>query len=278
MTGTVVGLDESPGARLALRWAHAYGRLRRSPVTALMAWDYLDQHHLTEDVPFDPRYSADDAHAAVRALVDTALGPGHNVGVEAVLDHPATALVAASRSADLIVVGARGLGGFRSLLLGSVSRHVLHHAACPVAVVRSEANDDGAIVVGVNGSEHSLRALHWAGSMAADSGRRLVVVWAWQSPIVALPFYTVAGDRDAERQRVNADLDRTIDAARLPHVSIDARAIEGRPARELLDVAEGEHASLLVVGARGLAGAGALLGSVSDQVVHHATCPVVVVP
>src|SRR5690606_1004135 len=117
---------------------------------------YIAQRH-ADDKAFDPQYSPDTAEAELAKLVERALGPDHGVTLEAVLDKVEPALHAASTTADLVVVGARGIGGFRGLLLGSVSRWVLHHAESPVAVVRGdEPSLDGPVVVGVNGSDHSL--------------------------------------------------------------------------------------------------------------------------
>lgn len=280
MNRIVVGVDESSTAGAALRWAQAHGAARAWPVTAVMAWDYLDQHHLGDREPFDPEYDAEAALRVASELVDRVLPAGHGVTCEAVLDHPAPALVAAGKSADLVVVGARGLGGFKRLLLGSVSRHVVHHAACPVAVIRDDPpNADGPIVVGVDGSPHSIRALDWAAAWAAAAGRRLIAVRAWQTPVYAAPMYPIVADWEQQQQYVAGALDDALRAALPDGVEFAARVVEGGPARSLLDAAETDQASLLVVGARGHGGvSAALLGSVADQVVHHATCPVVVVP
>ncbi|HWL43513.1 MAG TPA: universal stress protein [Ilumatobacter sp.] len=279
MNGVVVGVDESTTAQDALRWAHAYGGLRQQPVTALMAWDYIGQRH-ADGTPFDPKYSPEVADQELGKLVERALGPDSGVVRVATLDKPEAALQEASTTADLVVVGARGLGGFRGLLLGSVSRSVLHHAECPVAVVRGEATDlAGPIVVGINGSEHAERALQWAAAFAAESGRRLIVVWAWQVPIVGGPFYPIALDYEGVAQEAASGLHHAVEAAQITGVDVDERPLEGQPAAQILSTAENEGASLLVVGARGATNLTArLLGSVSDQVVQHATVPVVVVP
>src|SRR5262245_34999747 len=73
--GIVVGVDGSAGATTALRWAVHEGRLRARAVTAVLAWDYLDQHHADPDAAFDPRYRQPDAEEALDAILDGALGP-----------------------------------------------------------------------------------------------------------------------------------------------------------------------------------------------------------
>jgi nucleotide-binding universal stress UspA family protein len=280
VNGIVVGIDESSAAQDALRWACAYGRLRQQPVTALTAWDYIEQRHAERDAPFDPHYSPELAEQALHQIVERALGPDSDVATAAVLDKPEIALQSASQTADLLVVGARGLGGFRGLLLGSVSRYVLHHSVCPVAVVRGEDRDlAGPVIVGLNGSEHSERALRWAAAFAAEAGRRLIAVWAWHVQAVGGPFHPVALDYESGARDAADALHQAVERAHIDGVDVEERPVLGQPAAELLTVAANARASLLVVGARGVRGlTGALLGSVSDQVVHHASIPVVVVP
>lgn len=153
----VVGVDESAGAAAALRWAVREAAARGWSLTAVLAWGLLDQHHLIGDQPFDPAYGEADALAALDEIVRAAVGTADGATVErkVVCDLAAHALLSSSAAADLLVVRARGLGGFRELLLGSVSQHVLHQATCPVAVVRSDprehTEDPPLIVVGVDG-------------------------------------------------------------------------------------------------------------------------------
>jgi nucleotide-binding universal stress UspA family protein len=137
----VVGVDGSEGARRALRWAATEARLRHATLRVIHAWSYLDQPAGT----FDPTYGDDDA----RRLLDQAvasLGPdGEGLEIErlTVCDLPTRGLLEAATGADVLVVGARGLGGFQGLLLGSVSQQVASHAPCPVVIVRARGDDDG---------------------------------------------------------------------------------------------------------------------------------------
>jgi nucleotide-binding universal stress UspA family protein len=98
------------------------------------AWNFLDQH----GADFDPHYGADKARARAEAIVTevTADVPGLETVLHVVNDHAAPALEDASEGALMVVVGARGLGGFRGMVLGSVSQHLVHHARCPVLIVR----------------------------------------------------------------------------------------------------------------------------------------------
>ena len=135
--GVVVGVDGSDHAAKALRWAHAEARRRSAGLTAMLVWGLFDQHHTDADAPFDPAYGADDAREALEHAVRVALGGEvSDVHTIVVNDLPARGLVEAGTTAELLVVGARGLGGFRDLLLGSVSHRCLTHSACPTVVVR----------------------------------------------------------------------------------------------------------------------------------------------
>lgn len=136
--GVVVGIDGSAPAAVALRWAIEEAARRHTPLTAVMSWGLLDQHHPRGDEPFDPHYGEKDASAALTAFVEDVVGLSglplvHRTVVN---DLPARALMEHAEHAELLVVGARGLGGFGDLLLGSVSHRCLAHSHCPTVVVR----------------------------------------------------------------------------------------------------------------------------------------------
>lgn len=132
----VVGVDGSPSATQALRWAVAQGALTGQPVEAVVSWEYPTAAAWTASGLFD---WAADAADILRAAVAEVVGEGSAAQVtqRVVRGHGASVLVDASADADLVVVGSRGLGGFDGLLLGSVSQHVATHAHCPVVVVRA---------------------------------------------------------------------------------------------------------------------------------------------
>lgn len=134
------------------------------------------------------------------------------------------------------------------------------------------------IVVGVDGSDAAQAALAFAVAEGRVRGARVEAVISWHEPYVAPTMATVAADPSVYEEGAHATLDRAVEAlGEVGHVEVERRVLRGAPAGALLEAAEG--ATMLVVGSRGRGGfAGLLLGSVSQQVVHHATCPVVVVP
>jgi nucleotide-binding universal stress UspA family protein len=137
------------------------------------------------------------------------------------------------------------------------------------------------IVVGVDGSDHARRALKWAIAEANAHQAQLIVVSAWQIPSVVLtsPVATAAYDDEVWRQAATDDMEAALQSVApdgLP-ARLDRQITEGPPAKVLVDA--GKDADMIVVGSRGRGGfAGLLLGSVSQHVAHHASCPVVIVP
>jgi nucleotide-binding universal stress UspA family protein len=148
----VVGVDGSAGAAEALSWAVAEARLRKARLLIVHAWTYgyADlplggfgaMGAFASYVPFDD-IDPVDLQKAADGLVEAAMVkvPGGVVGVEVerrvVEGGAAQVLIGAALGADLLVVGSRGHGGFAGLMLGSVSQQCVHHAPCPVVVVRS---------------------------------------------------------------------------------------------------------------------------------------------
>lgn len=273
----VVGIDGSGGAQQALRWAIEEGRRRSLPVVAAMVWSYFDQH-LPDDAArgFDPGYGEDDARAALDAYVAAAVGHAPDLRREVVCDIPARGLADLSLQATLVVVGARGSGGFAGLGLGSTADGLLTRSATPVVIVR-DAEGDGPVVVGVDGSAGGAAALRWAIGEARARDGRLRAVTAWARP--ALAAWTFEDDAPLFAKlarRAGQLLDDALAGVDTSGVDVERLVVEGSPSAALLGT---QPAALLVVGSRGLnALAGAVVGSTSRQLAHHANVPVVVVP
>lgn len=133
------------------------------------------------------------------------------------------------------------------------------------------------IVVGVDGSPASKSALRWAAWHAEQLGGALVTLMAWDVPLI---YNWEVPESDDISRRTAAGLDETIAEVLDPDsdLAVSKNVANGHPARALLDLAEETGADLIAVGNRGHGGfAEALLGSVSQHVVQHARCPVVVV-
>jgi nucleotide-binding universal stress UspA family protein len=147
----VVGVDGSDGSRQALQWAAREASMRgstlevvhtyqRQPATTAYAYDESMSTEVWQKARADLEATARQEADRAQALVDNMVEELQGVQVEGIAieaQHPALTLVERSRGADLLVVGSRGRGGFRSLLLGSVSQQCAHHAECPVVIIRS---------------------------------------------------------------------------------------------------------------------------------------------
>ncbi|MGE3328691.1 MAG: universal stress protein [Acidimicrobiia bacterium] len=277
----VVGVDGSDGGAAALRWAAREADARTSSLTAVLAWDFLDQHHVIAEAPFDPAYNAVDAASALRSIVVGVVGAARAATIEqkAIRNQPAEALLEQSEGADLLVVGARGMGRFRTLLLGSVTHQCLHHATCPVAAVRDRADRPtdgiGRIIVGTDGSESAQRASsgHW---MRRVYTRRR---WSASTRGAGSPYAGSLGVSSLVERAARSTLDEAVESADTDglRAPVIRTLTFGSAAERILNAAN--DADLLVVESRGLGGfKGLLLGSVSNQAVHHATCPVIVLP
>jgi nucleotide-binding universal stress UspA family protein len=285
MDTIVVGVDGSKHSLDALRWAVDEGRRRHLPVAAVFARAYPYAIPTVKNLS-DPAIELGRAEEYLEALLrqeldDAAAG----INVRAEEGTPSQVLMQAAQDAALLVVGSRGRGGFAGLLLGSVSLQCAQHAGCPVVVVRTGDNvlpftterRTPRIVVGCDGSEASRTALHWAVAEARSMRATIDAVHAWQPPYAAgYPLGTIPVRIDEFERMAHRLLDEAVAGATTPDVHIDPILVSGAAAVSLLDIAKG--ADLVVMGAHNGSYAGMLLGSVTQKVLHHATCPVVVIP
>lgn len=284
METIIVGVDGSESAAGALRWAQREAQLRTAQLTAVMAWGLLDQHHPDPSIPFNPHYGPDDARAALHAYVTDALGAVTGVHLKTRNDIPDQTLLAMSENASLLVLGGRGLGGFKGMLLGAVSYKCLHQARCPVAIVRgNHAHLDGEperIVVGYDGSDTSRAAVAWAVEEARTRHAHLHVIHCWNAYYGGADAYGLAAIDPTMYERPAQDLlDHALDGIDTAGLTedIDRSLVCDNAPHAVLEAAKG--ADLIVLGSRGVGGfEGLLVGSTTAQVVHHASCPVVVLP
>jgi nucleotide-binding universal stress UspA family protein len=279
----VVGADGSEHSLAAIRVAaaEAVKRGRTLRIVHAFIWPLLG---VATGPPRDGPPGLGLRHAAENLLAEASgeaqkAAPDVRVTTELVDGAAATVLVHASSSADLLVIGDRGLGGFSGLLLGSVAVQVVEHATCPVLVIRGADRPGGPVVVGVDGAV-STPAIGFAMQEASRLGVALTAVHVWNSPVSAGPgdmlplVFDPAALEDEERRVLSESLAGW--AEQYPDVDIRFELVRGHPAHRLIEWST--SAQLVVVGARGRGGfAGLLLGSVSQALIHHAACRVAVV-
>ena len=187
-------------------------------------------------------------------------------------------LVRASENKQMIVVGSRGSGALGRLLLGSVSTGLVHHASCPVAIIRPEPESsygDAPVLLGIDGSPASEAATALAFDEASRRGVDLVALHAWSDvavfPILGMDWH------EYESQGHEILSERLAGwQEQYPDVHVQRRLVCDQPARWL--TRESQHAQLVVVGSRGRGGfASTWLGSVGNAVAQSANVPVLVV-
>ena len=136
----IVGVDGSDQSKAAMDWAIEESRLRKGEVQAVTAWSfpYVSDAMGTA---WDYEIFQKDAQAILEAELERVKDQGVTVTGRIVEGNPASALIDASKEADLVAEGSRGHGGFTGMLLGSVSHQTIHHAHCPVLVIREPDAD-----------------------------------------------------------------------------------------------------------------------------------------
>ncbi|MFF5025283.1 universal stress protein [Streptomyces collinus] len=198
---------------------------------------------------------------------------------------PADALVGAGDTAFAVVTGARGRSGPAGLLLGSVGLTVAARARCPVIVVRGDraalTGSHERILLGAGDPDGGAEAARFALDESRVRGCVLDAVRAWRTPLYEIADHALrsGGPEDRHARRASAELDEVLaaPAADHPDVLVRRTAVEGA-ARKVL-VERSAAADLVVIGARHRHGHGGLqLGRVAHRLLHHAHCPVAVVP
>ncbi len=290
----VAGVDGSEESLRAVEWAAREAQRHGAPLRLvsapavpprMLASDPAPQG-VTKVLGSMPRRALAEAitragEVAPDLLIDTDLLTGP----------PALMVTGSGSGALMLVVGARGAGGFAAMLLGSVSRYAAMHASCPVVVVREETGAvHREVVVGIRDPHDATATLPFAFDEAARRGATLVAVHAWHS--LPAPFgkpgagagagagETVA--HPANSGKVPADISRnlaeTLRAWRDKYQDVPVREdiVRGHPARVLASYTA--RADLVVIGRHGGHDTGPAIGAVQHAVLNHAHGPVAVVP
>ncbi|MGB3485892.1 MAG: universal stress protein [Mycobacterium sp.] len=280
--GVIVAADGSPSSAAAIAWAAREAALHTAPLTlihvvapaAVMAWsEPLTVPGFTEWQATRGRTILRDA---VRVADEASRGLAEVQTDTEMLTGPViSTFIELTRHAALIVVGCRGLGAVGRTLLGSVSSALVHHAHCPVVVIHGEQPPTNApVVVGVDGSPVSERAVAMAFDEASRRGVGLIAVHAWsEAGVLDFPAFDFAPLQQAARVVLAERLAGWQE--RYPDVHVERVIAFDRPAPQLL--LQSERAQLVVLGSHGRGGfSGMLLGSVSSAVANHAKVPVLV--
>ncbi|MDT7783396.1 MAG: hypothetical protein QOF58_1815 [Pseudonocardiales bacterium] len=281
----VVGIDGSIGAQAAVRWALEEAATRQAAVRLICAYRLMPGFYQAPGVYADYALDVERVRQAAAKVVEDALAdaartaPDVQVSGDTVDDGPVPALVEASEAASLLVLGSRQRSALGATVLGSVSGAAAARAHCPAIVLRGPAGlagEQAEVVVGVDGSPASQALLEFAFDHASRRRAPLRAVLCWHPDVFASMLWR---PEPPAPTRVEAWLAETIAGwqEKYPDVDVRSGVVREHPAVGL--VSEAATAQLLVVGNRGRhALAGTLLGSVSQAVLHHATCPVAVLP
>ncbi|SFY47188.1 universal stress protein [Streptomyces sp. F-1] len=283
----VVGVDGSPSSLEAVETAAHEAVLSGVGLRLVHAFGWSSIHPPHGGPPWNR------AEAGVRELVDGTLveaelrahriAPDTDIHREVTVGEPVVVLEIESRTASLVVVGSRGLGGFGGLLLGSTAVHLAAYGRCPVLVVRGRPDPAGPVLLAVDGSPAGERAVEFAFAEASVRGADLLALHVWNAWSERVPEgpddqLRIVVDVDRLREEEQRLLDETLSPwrTRYPGVAVEQRLVRSRIRPALIEASR--DAQLVVAGARGRGGfGGLLLGSVSQALLQHAHCPVAVV-
>jgi nucleotide-binding universal stress UspA family protein len=280
----VVGFDGSHGAQAALDWALADARTGGAPVHIVHAYSGMPTYGSLSMFGTLPMPELGALRAGSQKLLTDAaehaakVAPDIEISTAAHDGDPVPVLLRAASAASSLLLGSRRLGALGSAVLGSVSGAVARSASCPVVVVRGPAGlaeEQTGLVVGVDGRADCAAALDYAFDFADRHRIPLHGVLCWHPDLLAQMTWRTEPPV-AERARVWLAEALAGRRERYPGVDVHPVVVKEHPVAGLVAASNGRQ--LLVVGSRGRdALASTMLGSVSQGVLHHATCPVAVV-
>ena len=281
------GVDGTEESLAALDWAAREAVRRGLPLRVVQAWRFQPHDALdAADQQTQAGWVRDAVDEAAKAV--TARHPGLDVATEVLAGETADTLVGAAADAEMLVLGSRGYGPVVGFLLGSVGQQVIAEATRPVVLVRADDQPTGEaagreIVVGQQGEpEDGAESLRFAFETAAARGAGVRAVRAWSLPPLfayspaSMQLLDEAGGLEPYEKKALAEALQPW-RERFPDVPVAEHVEMGSAGQVLLSVAA--RAQLMVVGRRAHRTAvGARIGSVAHGVLHHAGCPVAVVP
>jgi nucleotide-binding universal stress UspA family protein len=284
----IVGVDGSEESLRAVEWAALEARRHGSSLRIVSAPAELPRMHAYHASPAEIAAALRGISARALATAITRVeevAPGLPVDTDLLTGPPAVAVADCGAGSSILVVGARGAGGFAAMMLGSVSRYVAAWAPCPVVVVREETTAvHREIAVGIRDPEDGTGTLAFAFEEAARRGADLVAIhtWYWlpSAPSASGPAGTL---RPPDPGQTSAEAGRHLAATleqwhgKYPEVRVRQDVIRGHPARVLASYSA--RADLVVIGRHGHpSGPGPGIGSIQHAVLDHAHGPVAIVP
>ncbi|MEU6166938.1 universal stress protein [Streptomyces tanashiensis] len=275
-----VGVDGSEGSVAAVDWAADEAALRGDGLRLVYATRWAEHQLGAMKVSHEDRA---DAAEGVLAETERRVGsrqPDLALTADEVEDAPVSVLLAAAAGAELLVVGSHGLGSVRGFIVGSVGQEVIADAERPVVLVRPGYEKDSSggsgkdsrrkVVVGLDVNDVKDELLHFAFDFAGRHRVPLEIVHTWHESFV---HHADAAAKDEKAAALAGAVRPFRD--RFPGTEVTEVSAPGRPAEHLIEAAS--DARLVVVGRR-RAARGSHIGSVTHAVIHHASCPVAVVP
>ncbi len=273
--GTImVGVSGSTAGHPAIGWAMRYAHPRGHTVELVHVVDIT----WTTLPPDWAETALLEAEEALRGEAERArlIDPSVPVHPRVLIGSPTHDLASHAAAAELLVIGTHPRGAVSELIPSSRAARIVAAASCPVAVIRDSAGEGEGVVVGVDGSEASASAVAFAAAEADRVGETLKAIYAWSAPdpwgadLSPWPTSPVEEDR-----RVLAEATAGL-ADQYPDLKVVSEVVGARPLRALYAASVG--ARMLVLGSHGKHGLSkAVLGSVSEDLVLSAPCPVVIV-
>ncbi len=283
----LVATDGSKYGRWAINWVAMLPLVKRPSVIVLHVVDvaalrapFLAQPMMAGNEPYIQKEIKRMEARSAKTLQDTTrqLASLKLAGTVRKEQGPVapTILKRAPKQGGLLVVGSQGFDALDRFMLGSVSTNLLHHATCPMLVVKSEAIPLRRIILATDGSDASAKALKFVltkfqPNQSTGKGGHVPI---HVSVFHVLPLIMRPGLKKASKTLLEYSVQQLIKAG----FTAEPLCYLGNPAEEIMKVASQQHADLIVMGAQGLGAiARFLIGSVSTRVVQHAKCAVLVV-
>jgi nucleotide-binding universal stress UspA family protein len=280
----VAGVDGSQESLHAVEWAALEAQRHKAPLRIVSAPALPPGMHACAQSPetVAARFQGESGRALDEAITRSReVAPGQLVNAELLAGPPALAVTRSGSGALMLVVGARGSGGFAAMMLGSVSRYAAMQARCPVVVVREETSAvNREVVVGIRDPRDSDAALAFAFDEAALRGATLIAVHSWNCPRSALSDHADCGGATAQLVKAEAELDLAEVLGtwrdKYPAVPVWQDVVHDHPAHVLASYCA--RADLVVVGRHDGAGSHPAIGGIQHALLNHARGPVAIVP